>query len=62
MSWLCAWCATNGKYPVEEAYRPDDEEPVITAEGEMICQSCANNYRKGREQQRKEQEKHHNAV
>ena len=36
MSWLCAWCATNGKHPISEAWRPDDEEPVTTVFGEKI--------------------------
>ena len=48
MSWLCAWCAVYGKYPVSEAYRPDEEEGVITANGEKICTSCASNWHEGK--------------
>jgi len=43
MSWLCAWCAMFGKFPISEAYRPDDEEGVMTADGEKICKTCATN-------------------
>lgn len=39
MSWNCEWCAAYGKYPLSKATRPDDEEPVITAQGEKICQA-----------------------
>ena len=54
MSWLCAWCETNGKFPVSECWRPDSEEPVKTLEGEDICQACAKAYREGRQKQLKE--------
>jgi hypothetical protein len=55
--WLCDWCAINGKYPVSEAYRPDTEEPVVTQEGNKICQSCAAKYYKAKaEAEREEKE------
>jgi len=49
MSWLCAWCAMFGKFPISEAYRPDDEEGVMTAGGEKICKTCATNWYEGKE-------------
>jgi hypothetical protein len=55
MPWLCEWCAIYGKYPPEKAYRPDDEEPVITLDGEKICQSCAKNWQR----EKKKAEKKH---
>ena len=48
MSWLCAWCAVYGKFPVSEAYRPDDEKGVLTADGEKICKRCADNWHEGK--------------
>jgi hypothetical protein len=33
-----------GCYPLSNADRPDSEEPVITADGKEICQSCAKKY------------------
>jgi len=57
MSWLCAWCAIYGKHPISKAYRPDDEEGVMTAEGEKICKTCAENWYKGREAENKKRSK-----
>ena len=54
--WLCSWCATNGKFPEEECWRPPTEEPIKTVEDEGICHSCADNYRKGRQSQLKGKE------
>jgi len=53
MSWLCAWCARHGKYPISEAYRPDDEEGVLTADGEKICKTCATNWSEGKEEDKR---------
>ncbi len=50
MPWLCAWCKIYGKFPVSEAYRPDDEEGVLTEDGELICATCAENWHKGKGQ------------
>ena len=55
MPWLCAWCAIYGKFPVSEAYRPDDEEGIITADGEKICKTCAENWHEGKEKADAEQ-------
>jgi hypothetical protein len=44
MSWLCHWCSIYGCYPLSNAYRPDSEEAVITDDGKMICQRCADKY------------------
>lgn len=53
MSWLCAWCATHGKHPISEAYRPDDEEGVLTQDGEKICKICATNWRAGKDEDKR---------
>ena len=50
--WTCKWCEMYGVYPLSKADRPDEEEPVITDEGDKICQECA---RKWREAKRKKQ-------
>jgi len=55
MPWLCEWCRIYGKWPVSEAYRPDDEEPVITAEGDKICQSCYEKWLAARAKAKKEE-------
>ena len=57
MSWLCDWDAIYGIWPVSEAWRPDDEEPVITAEGDKICQRCAKKWWDGYNQQQLENSK-----
>jgi len=51
MTWLCEWCAIYGKFPTSEAYRPDDEESVITQDGEKICQRCATNWQRAKKQE-----------
>jgi hypothetical protein len=48
MPWLCSWCAIYGKFPLSEAYRPDDEKPVITKDKEKICQTCAKKWYEGK--------------
>ena len=62
MPWLCEWCRIYGKFPVCEAYRPDDEEPVITAEGDNICKSCYDKWRAAKEQAQKETERERKKV
>ena len=42
--WLCWWHFIYGNVNHAEAFRPDSEEPVITADGEKICQKCADTY------------------
>jgi len=54
MPWLCEWCAIFGKFPPSAAWRPDDEEPVITADGEKICSTCATNWERGKKESKKE--------
>ena len=48
--WLCAWCAIYGKYPVEAAVHPASEKGVLTADNEVICQSCATNWAEGKKE------------
>ena len=57
MPWLCVWDAIYGITPPSKAWRPDDEEPVITAEGDKICQRCAKKWRDGHNQQQLENSK-----
>jgi hypothetical protein len=37
-----------GKFPLSEAWRPDDEEGVITADGKKICKTCAQKWYEGK--------------
>ena len=50
---LCSWCAIFGRYPVEDAWRPDDEEGAYDIEGNWICDTCKKHYDEGREEQKR---------
>ena len=41
-------CTEYGCHPLSKAYRPDSEEPVITADKEKICHRCAEKYREAK--------------
>ena len=47
--WLCHWCYLYGNINPSIAFRPNSEEPVITAEKQTICQKCARTYWEGRQ-------------
>jgi len=54
---LCSWGKIYGRYPVEDAWRPDDEVGAIDSEGNWICDTCLKHYREGRAEQKRNAEK-----
>ena len=54
---LCSWDAIFGIYPIEKAYRPDEEVGAIDTDGNWICDRCKSKYEQAKTQAEKDEAK-----